>query len=65
MTKSRTIWVNVIVAILGFLELNLHLVQDNLGDKYGVVFIVIGVLGIYLRAVTTQPLSERRVNKDV
>lgn len=58
--KSRTIWVNTLIAVLGFLELNLHLVQQNLGDWYGLTFIGIGILGIYLRAVTTKPLSERK-----
>lgn len=64
MTKSRTIWVNTFIAILGFIELNLHLVQENLSEYYGIVFLVIGAVNIGLRMITTQPLSERKLKNE-
>lgn len=53
LTKSKTIWFNLIIASVGILELNLHLLQSVLGEYYGVVFIFVAMIGAWLRVLTT------------
>ena len=57
--KSKTINFSMALAVLGVVEINLHLIQDQLGDKYGAILIVISAVVAVLRAVTTKPLSEK------
>ena len=63
MTKSRTVWINVFIAVLAMLELKFPLLQDFAGEWYGLAFIVVSGINIYLRTITTQPLSERKMVK--
>ena len=63
MTKSRTVWINVLIAILAMIELKFPLLQDMAGEWYGLAFIVVSGINIYLRTITTQPLSERKLVK--
>jgi len=57
--ESRTHWFNIAIAIIGFLELNLRLVKDNLGDNYGYVFIAVSIVGIVLRNSTTKAIETK------
>lgn len=57
--KSRTVNVALIIAILGVIETNFMFLQPYLGDKYGLVFIPYAVIMVYLRSITTQPISEK------
>lgn len=59
--KSRTYDMQAIIAVLGIVELNMHLLQSQLGEHYGVVFIVIAALGAFLRAKTTGPVGQKDV----
>lgn len=58
-TKSKSHWFNTFVLAFGFINLNLPMLQDKIGDNYGYVFMVMGVIGIILREVTTKPVSEK------
>ena len=57
--KSRTLQFAALVAVLGVLEINLGLLEDALGDWYGIVFIVISMITAFLRVVTIAPLSDK------
>ena len=59
--KSRTYDLNAIIAVLGIVELNIGMLQSQLGDYYGLVFIGIAALGGYLRAKTTGSVGEKDV----
>lgn len=56
--KSETYWFNIALAIIGFVEMNLGLLKDNLGDSYGIVVIVVGIVGIMLRNTATKPIEK-------
>ena len=58
--KSKTVWFNVIMAVLGGLEL----VGAHLTTLFGTqvaasILLVGGIANLALRAVTTQALSEK------
>lgn len=57
--KSKTLWFNIIVAVLGILEMNMMVLQPYLGDSYGVIFMVIAVINVILRTVTTTSLKDK------
>jgi len=62
--KSKTIWFNttgipLIMVLLSYAQDNLVLVKDNLGASYGVVAFLIGIIGVYLRKVTTESLENK------
>ena len=57
--KSKTQWFNLALAVAGILELNFHLLRDNLGDWYGVAFILVSVIGAVLRSVTTEAINAK------
>lgn len=57
--RSHTLKFAAFLAVLGVLELNLGLLQEALGDWYGIVFIIISMITAFLRVVTTSPLSEK------
>jgi hypothetical protein len=56
--KSKTHWFNIGIGIIGALELNLHLLQDALGNTYGGIFIVVSIIGVLLRNATTQAVEK-------
>lgn len=62
-TKSRlssnTYRVASVIAVLGVIETNLHLLQDLLGDYYGITYVGLAVVMMILREVTTKPLHGR------
>lgn len=53
--KSWTNWLAILVAVSG----NLPLVEDMLGEYYGVTSLVIAVLIVIMREKTTKPVSEK------
>ena len=59
MLKSKTIGFSVILAVLGVLEMQIHLVQEQLGEYYGALYIAIAVCVAGLRAVTTTSLGDK------
>ena len=59
MLKSKTIAFSILLAALGAVELQMHLIQGYLGEYYGVAYIAIAVIVATLRVVTTQALSDK------
>lgn len=57
--KSKTQWFNIAVAAVGIIEINMHLMRDNLGDNYGMVFIAVSVVAMVLRNLTTGPIDAK------
>ena len=58
--RSKTIWVNVFLAVLGGLELvGSHLTTLFGTEVAAAILLVGGVANLALRAVTTQSLSEK------
>lgn len=57
--KSRTIKAATIISVLGVVELNFHLLQDMLGEYYGLSFIVLSIIMGLLRGVTTTSINEK------
>lgn len=57
--KSKTLWFNLLVAILGIIELNMLVLEPYLGDHYGIVFMVIAIINVILRTVTTTSLKDK------
>ena len=57
--KSKTNWAGVAVACLGIVEMNAPLIQEMLGQWYGLTYIGIGVAMVVLRNLTTTPVSEK------
>ena len=57
--KSKTNWVGVAVACMGVLETNVHMLQDTLGQYYGMTYIALGMVMIVLRNVTTTAIGDK------
>jgi hypothetical protein len=58
--KSKTVWFNVLIAILGGLELvGAHLTTLFGTQVAAAILLAGGLSNLALRAVTTQPLSEK------
>lgn len=55
--KSETVWFNIAIGIVGVLELNLRLLQSDLGEHYGFVVIAVGAIGVFLRTTVKTPLK--------
>ena len=55
--KSKTNLAGVLVAMLGVVETNAPMLRDMLGDWYGLTYILIGVVMVGLRQVTTEPVA--------
>lgn len=58
--RSRTVWINLIIALLAFIELNMNLLTPYLKDKAELVFMGIGLLNICVRFLTHQPIEVRK-----
>lgn len=56
--KSKTVWVNTMISIIGVIEASdLSVI---IPDHYNGIFLAcLGILGILLRVVTTEPVSVR------
>lgn len=58
--KSKTMWLGLIVGILGVLETQQGLVTSLVGqENLGIVMSVVGGLTMVLRAVTNKPVAEK------
>lgn len=58
--KSKTIWLGLILVILGALYDNFSYLQNVIHPQwYGVILVIIGVLVAILRFVTTLPLEDK------
>jgi hypothetical protein len=56
--QSRTLWLNVIVALFAALEANTGLLKPFLPDNfYALLAIALPVINVVLRTVTTQGLT--------
>ena len=55
--KSKTMNTAAIIAMLGVVELNMPLLRENLGEWYGVSYIVIGAVMAFLRWKTSEGIS--------
>lgn len=55
--NSRTIKAAALIAALGVVEVNFHLLKVYLGDYYGLSFLVISAVMAALRVATTKPLN--------
>lgn len=54
---SKTNWTAVLIAMMGFVEVNAGLLQELLGKWYGMTYIAIGLAMIALREVTKGPVK--------
>ena len=63
--RSKTIKFNaVIVPIFAMIEQNFGLLQSLIGNKwYGVAFMLVSAVNIYLRSVTTESLETKGNDK--
>ena len=58
--KSKTVWWNVLLAVLGGLELIGSHMTVLWGQEVAAAILMVGALAnLILRAITTQPLSEK------
>lgn len=55
--QSKSINTAAVIAILGVVEVNFHMLQDMLGQYYGLSFVVFAVIMAYLRMITTGPVK--------
>lgn len=63
--QSRTIWVNLIGGIIGFLpmiDINIltALGVSNPAKYFAIISIVMGFLNVVLRSITTKPIKRRK-----
>lgn len=58
-SKSKTMLFNLLVGFIGILEYNLHLFYSQLGENYGIVFVVIATIGFGLRLITTESIKDK------
>jgi hypothetical protein len=57
--KSKTMIFNILIGLLGIVELNMGLFQAVLGDYYGIIFMLVAMINVVLRIVTTTPMSDK------
>jgi len=57
--KSRTNITALVIGVLGVIEANIHMLQDLLGKWYGLTFVVVAVIMMILREITTEPVTEK------
>jgi hypothetical protein len=60
--KSKTLLLNIVVALLATLEASFHLLQPVLtGALYGIPLLLLALINTVLRIVTVQPVTLRTV----
>ena len=57
--KSKTMLFNLLIGMLGVVELNLGLFQMALGDYYGLILMCVAMINVFLRTVTTTSLKDK------
>lgn len=64
-SKSKTLVFNAAMSLLTVVELKLHLLQPYLPENYFVIVaIAVPAVNIFLRTVTTQPITFTRGSAD-
>ena len=59
MAKSKTVWFSILIMALGIIEVNFSMLQENLGEYYGISFMVISIVMGVLRMVTIKPIADK------
>lgn len=60
MLKSKTAWIGLVIAVLGFFEQNQQILSQLIGaDKLGLVIGVCGGISMILRTITTDSIVEK------
>lgn len=58
--RSKTMWLATLLSVLGVVQASMDVFTPYLSAQaMGIVTLIIGVLVAILRAVTTQPLSDK------
>lgn len=58
--KSKTQWLNGLLVFVGLLQANIEELRSLINPSYfGGVLIVVGMIGWYLRTITTKSLEEK------
>lgn len=57
--KSKTIIFSWLLLILGVVEINMHMLQEYLGEYYGITFMCVAIITAILRASTSQRISDK------
>lgn len=57
--KSKTYLLNHVVAMIGILEVNLHLLRNSLGNHYGYAFIGVAIAGYIVRELTKGAVDDK------
>jgi hypothetical protein len=58
--RSKTIWLGLLLVILGALYDNFSYLQDIIHPQwYGIILVTIGVAVAILRFITTMPLEDK------
>lgn len=58
--RSKTIWLGLLLVILGALYDNFSYLQEIIEPKvYGITLVIIGIIVAILRFVTTLPLEDK------
>jgi hypothetical protein len=55
--KSRTLWFNFAIGVIGVLEASTGTLAPLFGAYYGPIMMLIAIIGIFLRTATNQPLT--------
>ena len=57
--KSKTIWFNLALGMVGVLEASTGTLKPLLGDHYGVVMLGVAMAGMMLRTVSTTEIGKK------
>lgn len=57
--KSWTVWFQYLVAAIGVVEVNMHMLQETLGSNYGYAFILVSVISLLLRMKTNTAIKDK------
>jgi hypothetical protein len=58
--KSKTIWINFIIALLTVLEANYDFIKETSQDKYMYIVIITTAINFWLRTITTESIKRRK-----
>lgn len=57
--RSKTLNFSGLLTILGVVEMNLHLIKDNISEYYGLILFLVAIATAWLRWVTSQSLKDK------
>lgn len=58
--KSKTIWINFIIALLTIIEANYDFIKETSQDKYLLIVLVTTAINFWLRTITTESIKGKR-----